>query len=210
MTDVLDPDFREATAADADDLTMLERSANLEALAQVFPPAQYPFPTEDVRDRWRQLLRDPSVHIGIAEDDFGLAVFVAFDDEVLRHLAVRPDRWGSGLAACAVTWALERAPLRRLWCLERNPRALAFYRRLGWAPTGRRRHAEFPPYPDEVELGRRGDATMGWCLARVRPLSEHGLTSTTDGGRRIPTSPLTGCCHPMRTMSSRSAPGPGN
>jgi putative acetyltransferase len=152
MNDVPQSRLREATGVEADHLALLERSANLQALAHIFPPAQYPYPTDEVRDRWRQLLQDPSVHVGVAEDDSGLAAFVAFDDEVLRHLAVRPDLWGSGLARSAVNWARERVSLQRLWCLERNSRALGFYTRLGWTPTGRRRRAEFAPYPAEVEL----------------------------------------------------------
>lgn len=145
---------RDATPDEADDLARLERSANLEALGHVFLPAQHPFPTEEVRERWHQLLQDPAVHVGVAEDHRGLTAFVACDDEVLRHLAVRPDLWGTGLAESAVDWACAQAPVVRLWCLERNHRALRFYARLGWSPSGARRQAEFPPYPDEVELRR--------------------------------------------------------
>jgi hypothetical protein len=49
-------------------------------------------------------------------------------------------------------WAIEHAPIQRLWCLEQNSRALGFYKHLGWTPTGRRRRAEFSPYPAEIEL----------------------------------------------------------
>jgi RimJ/RimL family protein N-acetyltransferase len=152
MTDIATPRFREATDDEADGLALLERSANLQALAHIFPPEKYPYPTDDVRDRWREVLQNPSVHVGVAEDVTGLAAFVAFDDNLLRHLAVRPDLWGTGLAGSAVNWACGRATVHRLWCLEENTRARGFYGRLGWTPTGRRRRAEFPPYPAEVEL----------------------------------------------------------
>jgi putative acetyltransferase len=144
--------FRDATAGEAGGLAALERSANLHALAHIFPPEHYPYPTADVRDRWRELLRDPSVRVGVAEDEGGLAAFVAFDDEVLRHLAVRPDLWGTGLARAALDWASDHAAIQRLWCLEQNSRALGFYEHLGWTATGRRQRAEFPPFPAEVEL----------------------------------------------------------
>ena len=82
----------------------------------------------------------------------GLAAFVAFDDEVLRHLAVRPDLWGSGLAKAAMHWAIDHAAIQRLWCLSKNSRALGLYEHLGLTPTGRRQRAEFPPYPAELRL----------------------------------------------------------
>lgn len=146
------PRFRDAAAGDEDGLTALERSANLHAVAHIFPPEQYPYPATDVRDRWRELLRDPAVRVGVAEDEGGPAAFVAFDDEVLRHLAVRPDLWGTGLAKAAMNWAMNHAAIQRLWCLEQNRRALGFYEHLGWTSTGRWQRAEFPPYPAEVEL----------------------------------------------------------
>lgn len=146
------PSFRHATTDEDGGLAMLERSASLRALAHIFPPSHYRYPTADVRDRWRELLRDPSVRVGVADHEGSPAAFVAFDDEVLRHLAVRPDLWGSGLAKAAMQWAINRAAIRRLWCLEQNNRALGFYAHLGWTPTGRRQHAEFPPYPAELEL----------------------------------------------------------
>jgi putative acetyltransferase len=146
------PRFRDASAGEEDALTSLERAASLRALSHIFPPERYPYPTHDVRDRWQHLLQDPSVRVGAAEDAHGLAAFVAFDAELLRHLAVRPDLWGNGLAKAALKWAVEHAPVHRLWCLEENSQALGFYERMGWIPTGRRQRAEFPPYPGEIEL----------------------------------------------------------
>jgi GNAT superfamily N-acetyltransferase len=146
--------LRDATIRDADRLTRLERSANLEALAHIFPPKQFPYPTDNVRDRWLKLLTDPSVRVGVSEDANGLVSLVAFDSELLRHLAVRPDLWGAGLAKVAMGWAMDRGPIQKLWCLEKNSRALGFYEHVGWTRTGRRQDAEFPPYPVEIELVR--------------------------------------------------------
>lgn len=151
--------FRAARADEHDALTALERAAGLRAHAHVFPPEQFPYPTAAVHDRWRRVLADPSVQVGVAEDADGLAALVAFDAELVRHLAVRPDLWGHGLGRAALGWAGERAPVRRLWCLEENHRALALYEHLGWRPTGRRQRAEFPPHPVEVELALPVDAS---------------------------------------------------
>lgn len=148
------PTFRRATAHEADGLTRLEREANLASLGHIFPPEEYPYPTEEVRDRWAALLHDDAVIIGLTDDAAGLAAVLAFDQVLLRHLVVRPDRWGTGLARAALNWAVNQAPVSRLWCLEENSRALGFYEHLGWSRTGRRQTAEFPPYPVEIELAR--------------------------------------------------------
>ena len=73
----------------------------------------------------------------------------------LRHLAVHPDRWGTGLAregvelAVAAIRAAGRVPV--LWVLVANDRARGLYEHLGWVETGRSQPAEWPPYPTEVE-----------------------------------------------------------
>jgi GNAT superfamily N-acetyltransferase len=146
MTATSETVFRPATPADADALTALERDTNLVALAHVFTDVPYPY--DDVRARWLRLLADPEVRVEVAGQ---LDVYLAWDDERLRHLGVRPDLWGRGLARRAV----ERADgVRRLWVLRDNARARGFYEHLGWASTGREQEAEWPPYPVEMEYGR--------------------------------------------------------
>jgi GNAT superfamily N-acetyltransferase len=144
--------FRVATAADADALTALERDTNLVALAHVF--AGVPYPYDEVRDRWLRLVADPEVRVEVAGARDRLDVYLAWDavsSGRLRHLGVRPDSWGRGLARQAV----ERAHgVRRLWVLRENTRARGFYEHLGWTPTGREQEAEWPPCPVELEYGR--------------------------------------------------------
>jgi GNAT superfamily N-acetyltransferase len=141
--------FRPATTADAEALTELERDTNVVALGHVF--AGIPFPHDGVRDRWRRLIADPSVTVEVVGSPERLDVYLAWDAELLRHLGVRPELWGRGLARSAV----ERATgVRRLWVLRDNPRARRLYEHLGWAPTGREQAAEWPPYPVELEYAR--------------------------------------------------------
>jgi GNAT superfamily N-acetyltransferase len=141
--------FRPATPGDVNALTELERDTNLEALAHVFPGV--PYPTDEVRARWAGLLEDPEVRVEVVGTGERLDVYLAWDAERLRHLGVRPELRGRGLARSAV----ERAPgVRRLWVLRDNIRARGFYEHLGWAPTGREQDAEWPPFPVEVEYGR--------------------------------------------------------
>ena len=146
-------DWRRAVALDAASLTDLERDANLVALAHVFPPDVHPFPYDGVLDRWRAVLADDAVVVDVVDGPDGLDACVAHDVSVLRHLAVRPTRWGQGLAGDAVARATA-AGARRLWCLADNHRARGLYDHLGWSPTGLTRRAEWSPYPLELEYAR--------------------------------------------------------
>jgi RimJ/RimL family protein N-acetyltransferase len=151
--------FRDATLDDLGALRDLEREANLAALAHVFPPERYPFPDDDVLARWALVLDEPGVVVRVAEDDGGLVAVAAYDDSTLRHLAVRPDHWGAGLATTAIETALHAMDVRgctiaSLWCLEENHRARRLYEYLGWRATDDRREAPWPPHPVEMRYTR--------------------------------------------------------
>jgi GNAT superfamily N-acetyltransferase len=143
-------EWRAATDAAAPLLADLERDANLVALGHVFPAAEHPFPYDDVLARWRRTLAEPGVTVVVVDGSTGLDAYAAHDGLTLRHLAVRPGRWGSGLGASAVAQA-EAGGARRLWCLEANHRARRLYERLGWRASGVERTAEWPPHPVEIE-----------------------------------------------------------
>jgi GNAT superfamily N-acetyltransferase len=140
--------FRPAGPGAAGPLTDLEREASLLALAHVFPGT--PYPTAEIYARWERVLADPDVRVEIAGPERRPHAFVCWDPDVVRHLAVRPERWGSGLARAAV----ERAEADRLWCLVENHRARGFYEHVGWRATGSVRDAEWPPFPQEMEYAR--------------------------------------------------------
>jgi RimJ/RimL family protein N-acetyltransferase len=157
--------FRRASLEDLVPLMELERDANLVGLAHVFPTDSFPFPEDDVLARWALVLDEPGVVVLVADgDDGALDLFAAYDDRSLRHLAVRPQRWGTGLATTAVRVVLtalaERGtPVAELWCLEANGRARRLYEHLGWRPTGDRRPAAWPPHPTELRYARPVDGT---------------------------------------------------
>ena len=141
--------WRSATPADAVALRDLERAANIVGLAHVF--GDLPFPDEGVLARWRSTLADPSVTVLMTD-----VAFTSWDTAGrLRHLAVHPQHWGTGLARQGVDLAVGgirargRAPT--LWVLAANRRARGLYDHLSWAPTGREQPAEWPPYPLELE-----------------------------------------------------------
>jgi RimJ/RimL family protein N-acetyltransferase len=153
--------FREATVDDLTALMDLERDANLVGLAHVFPPEQYPFPEDDVLARWALVLDEPGVDVLVrdAGDRPGLDVFAAYDDRSLRHLAVHPRHWGTGLATTAIETVLREMAQRgtttaELWCLEQNRRARRLYEYLGWRATRDSRPAPWPPHPAEMRYTR--------------------------------------------------------
>ncbi|MGI8524281.1 MAG: GNAT family N-acetyltransferase [Nocardioides sp.] len=141
--------YRPATPDDAPTLAALERDVNIVALAHVFPGV--PYPEDDVRERWVRLIADPDVHVEVAGPRDRLDAYLAWDRCRLRHLGVRPERWGTGLARAG----LERAAQATLlWVLVANHQARGCYEHLGWRPTGREQEAEWPPYPRELEYAR--------------------------------------------------------
>jgi RimJ/RimL family protein N-acetyltransferase len=151
--------LREATVEDLTALLDLEREANLAALGHVFPPERYPFPDDDVLARWALVLAEPGVRVLVRDADQGIDLFAAYDDHSLRHLAVRPDRWGTGLASEAIEIVLDAMDARgttvaELWCLEENHRARRLYEHLGWLATPDRREAPWPPHPTEMRYTR--------------------------------------------------------
>ena len=153
------PVFRTATRDDLVALRDLEREANLAGLGHVFPPERYPFPDDDVLARWALVLDAPDVDVMVAEVSGEIVAFAAYDDSTLRHLAVRPDHWGRGVASTAIETVLHALDLRgctiaSLWCLEENHRARRLYEYLGWRPEPERREAPWPPHPTEMRYSR--------------------------------------------------------
>ena len=151
--------LREANVDDLAALRDLEREANLVALAHVFPPDRYPFPDDDVLARWALVLDEPGVTVVVQDAENGIDLLAAYDDRTLRHLAVRPDHWGEGLASRAIDTALRAMDARgttvaELWCLEENHRARRLYEHLGWRASSDRRPAPWPPQPTEMRYTR--------------------------------------------------------
>lgn len=159
--------LHDATEADAPILTALEESVGSAALGHIFPPARYPFPTQQILDRWRRELADPTYRVRVAEmsvtDGPGtprrheLAGYcVSRRDGAaawIEHLGVIAPLRGSGLAALLLAEA-RNAFLdvdMRLWVLRDNARARRFYEREGWVPTGEESAAAYPPYPAMLE-----------------------------------------------------------
>ncbi|MFI1098567.1 GNAT family N-acetyltransferase [Streptomyces sp. NPDC020917] len=97
-------------------------------------------------------------------DWVGMAVVVVERPDYLSINAVyvRPELRGAGVAAklfeTAVAWTWERADRLHLWVHEKNPRAQAFYRRLGFVPTGESMASPLDAGMTEFELVLLRDA----------------------------------------------------
>ena len=147
--------WRRSTEEDVVALRDLERAANLVGLAHVFPAEQFPFPDDGVLARWAIVLDDPEVVTDVVDGQEGLVACAAYDRESLRHLAVHPDAWGTGLGAEGVERAV-RHGARRLWVLLANHRARRLYERLGWRATGVEQECPWVPHPVELEYALVG------------------------------------------------------
>jgi len=147
--------FREATVDDLVALRDLEREANLVGL-----PERFPFPDDDVLARWALVLDEPGVTVLVRDaESGGVDALAAYDDRQLRHLAVRPDQWGRGLASTLIATVLAAMGRRgttdaELWCLVDNHRARGLYEHLGWQATTDRQEAPWPPHPTEMRYRR--------------------------------------------------------
>ena len=88
----------------------------------------------------------------------GMTVVVAerADYYSVNAVYLRPEARGSGLAdelfAAAIAWAWERTDRLHLWVHEKNPRAEAFYRRMGFERTGESMASPLDPSALEYEL----------------------------------------------------------
>jgi ribosomal protein S18 acetylase RimI-like enzyme len=141
-------------------LTRLEREACQHALAHVFPPEQYPYPTAAVTRRWREVLRSPRAHTYLLELSDGPVGYICFDVDTVRHLGVVPSQTRRGYGTALLEFACmeiygggSREAL--CWVLTDNHAARAFYRALGWTETGERRNSEYPPHPQSLQMMRR-------------------------------------------------------
>jgi ribosomal protein S18 acetylase RimI-like enzyme len=144
-------------------LTQLERGASEAALAHLFPPEQYPYPTAEIQRRWRRLLRDGRSHVHILSLKDEPVGYVAFGDGWLQHLGVLAQYsrrgYGSALLEFASLELFSTAnPEASLWVLTGNDAARAFYRAHRWTETDDRRRSEYPPHPEAVRMVRKNPA----------------------------------------------------
>ena len=75
-------------------------------------------------------------------DDGVVKGFVRVAGREIKKLFVEPVLQGRGIGAQLLCYAVEELDADCLWALEKNTRAIAFYRRHGFVPTGERKPEE--------------------------------------------------------------------
>ena len=151
--------IRAGVPQDVEALLGVQRDACTTAFAHIFPPEQYPFPDEAVREEWQKSLSGETVEVHVAEVEGLPAGVVTIDGEFLGQLYVLPEHQGGGVGSALHDHALERLRAggnerARLWCLEENLNARRFYERRGWELTEETRVVPFPPNPIDVQYAK--------------------------------------------------------
>jgi GNAT superfamily N-acetyltransferase len=147
--------IRAARQDEGDALAEIQRRASVAGLAHIFPPEQYPYPIEEIRQRWREALAAEGRSVLVYEADGETLGVAMTGPEWLDGLYVVPERWGSGIAVELHDQALDVLRAEgfqrcHLWVLEDNRRARRFYERLGWRLNDRTRVVPYPPNPRDV------------------------------------------------------------
>jgi GNAT superfamily N-acetyltransferase len=147
--------IRSASPGDAPSLFDVKRSASLAAYGHIFPPSEYPFPNDDVRDEVTALVADEDSAVLIAEKEGRAVGFIGLVHDEIVALFVLREVWKQGIGtmlhdAMVIPLAEKGHGRLQFWALEENRVARRFYERLGWRVDGRRRTSPYPPRPPVV------------------------------------------------------------
>ena len=151
--------LRAMTGADVEDVLDVQAPGAVLALSEIFPQDTYPFPREDVAERWHQEVAAPDVDCLVVLLDDRIVGFAAVRGAEFLHFGIAVERWGSGVAQSAHGAVLDRMRgrgVRRAWLrvFTENRRGRRFYEKLGWEPTGDRTRSSFPPHPELLRYER--------------------------------------------------------
>jgi GNAT superfamily N-acetyltransferase len=143
-------------------LLAIQREAAVDAFAHVYPPEQYPFPNDAIREVWAEALADPEVEVYVAELDGAAVGAVSVGKGFLSTLYVLPGYQGSGVGSALHDLALERLRAlgfrqAKLWTLRENGSGRRFYERRGWVLTDETRVVPYPPNPVDVQYAKALD-----------------------------------------------------
>jgi RimJ/RimL family protein N-acetyltransferase len=165
--------LRTMTTADVPDVLDVQEPGAVLGLSDVFPQDAYPFPRDDVTQRWLQEIVAPGIDCYVIVVDGAVVGFAAIRGNEFLHFGTAVERWGTGIAQKAHDAVLDRMRSRgvqRAWLrvFTENGRGRRFYEKLGWRPTGERAQSSYPPHAELLLYERsltRGDA-LGMCQNR--------------------------------------------
>ena len=152
-------DLRLATYRDAWSIAVVHVASTREAYRGLFPASALDgIDADDRAERWRQTLTDANNITLVAKSDGQVLGFVNYgpcrDEDVaaggvgeIISIYVAPDFWGSGAGRRLLQAALERLAgagscEAKVWVLDRNARAVAFYEHAGFIRDGMVKHRE--------------------------------------------------------------------
>ena len=176
-----DYEIRDATPADVGAIAAFQTACWREAYRGLVPDAYLDSVGEGDRERrWRERLTSGARRVAIAWVGDQVAGVVSWGTAErglpaleLKSLYVGADHRGGRLAALLAERALGTAPAQ-LWVFEDNPRAHAFYAKLGFRPDGSRQIDPDTGVP-EVRLVRGPAAAT--AAARWPPVPRRAPTA---------------------------------
>lgn len=160
--------IRSADVTDADAWAAVLVQSWQEAYTDLLPDGFFtPEYAESRRQVWRRMLQEPppgaEFRVGIRDGHIvGIAMSAdatgAEGEDVPRErqlylLYILESEYGTGLAQALLDAVLGDVPAM-LWVAERNPRAIRFYERSGFALDGLRREDEHRPLLSSVRMVR--------------------------------------------------------
>ena len=106
----------------------------------IFKNDEYYFSELQVPSQMEQL----SDHISSiwVYDDGVVKGFIVLEHNEIKKLFVEPALQGNAIGSALLKYAIDEHHAKTLWALEKNTRAIAFYRRHGFLPNGERRLEE--------------------------------------------------------------------
>ncbi|MFC6704995.1 GNAT family N-acetyltransferase [Flexivirga alba] len=113
----------------AAELAAIHEESATAAYAHIFDS---PFPRQDTQTRWATY----TGRVALAQSHDHTVGFVAWQDDELDALYVRPEAAGKGVGTALLGTATNTT---RLWVLEANTHARRFYELSGWHASGRAR-----------------------------------------------------------------------
>jgi RimJ/RimL family protein N-acetyltransferase len=151
--------LRRMTPLDVPGVVQVQEPGAVRGLSEVFPQDLYPFPREEVHQRWLLEVETPGIDCYVVELHSMIAGFAATRGDELLHFGIAVQYWGSGLAEKALDAVLAQmrdAGVRRAWLtvFTANRRGRRFYERLGWDRTGDRTQSTYPPFAELLRYER--------------------------------------------------------
>jgi RimJ/RimL family protein N-acetyltransferase len=161
--------LRAMTTADVSDVLDVQEPGAVLGLSGVFPQDAYPFPRDDVAQRWLQEIPAPGIDCYVVLLEGAVVGFAAIRGDEFLHFGTAVEHWGTGIAQTAHDAVLDRMRSRGVqWAWLRvftgNGRGRRFYEKLGWHPTGERTQSSYPPHAElllyERTLEQRSRETL--------------------------------------------------